>query len=213
SKSTGSSRGLMSTTLYRAIADSLDRLAICEQDRGQFFYSLVRHLNMAIHKALLLLGLAICTDSAAYETEALISIRQDFSGLGAHTLELFLKKDGTVIEEQYNIYAHDISSMDIIKKVRKVPKQRIQQVVARAAALIAGLPEDVGQDLVVDPVTKKVKERIVVDPETKAIRIRFNGQKLFAGWSSYETTPPSKATEQFQHAWQSLQDLLRGPDA
>lgn len=171
--------------------------------------------------ALLLFGLICSIDVAAYETDALVSIRQDSAGLGARTWELFLKTDGTVIEETYNIYARDISSMDIVKKVRRVPKRQIPQLVASAAKLIEGLPHDVGKELVIDPVTKEVvvnpvtkepMERIVVDPETKAIRIRLGEQELFAGWSSYESTQPNDKTEQFQRAWQSLQDLLRGAD-
>jgi len=52
-----------------------------------------------------------------------------------------------------------------------------------------------------------------VDPKTKAIRINLNGKKLFAGWSSYERTPASAKTEEFQRAWESIDKLLRGPDA
>lgn len=172
----------------------------------------------AFQIALLLFGLALCGDVIAYETDALVSIRQDFSGLGAHTWELSLKKDGTVVEEQYNVYAKEVRSIDVETVVRRVPKREIRALVATAAKLIDGLPVDVGREIVVDPTSKspvvdpathEVLERIVVDPETKAIRIRFNGQKLFAGWSSYETTPPSDQTAQFQSAWQSLEHLLR----
>ncbi|MEO7325924.1 MAG: hypothetical protein ABIW82_13960 [Dokdonella sp.] len=52
----------MSTLLYRAIADSLDRLAICEQDRGQFFYSLVStHMKGYVLLAVVLLGSGCAT--------------------------------------------------------------------------------------------------------------------------------------------------------
>jgi hypothetical protein len=39
---TGNSRALMSTTLHGAIADTLDQLDLCEQDRGQFVHNLVK---------------------------------------------------------------------------------------------------------------------------------------------------------------------------
>jgi len=168
---------------------------------------------MKVRVALVLFSLILSTAVRAYETEALVSIRQDSSGLGVNTWELSLNKDGSVIEEQYNIYTHDPNSIDVTKKVRKVSKQRIQLLVAQAAKLIDGLPQDVGEELVVDPVTKEVKERIVVDPETRAIRVRLNGQKLFAGRSSYETSPSNAKTEQFKQAWQAIEHLLRGPDA
>lgn len=168
---------------------------------------------MKTHLVSLFLCLAFSANGVAAADEPVLSIRQDFSGAGARTWELMLKEDGTVVEEGYNIYAHEVSSIDVVRKIRKVSPRKIQQLVGRATELIQGLPEDVGRVLEIDPLTKVVKERIFVDEETKAIRIRKNGQKLFAGWSSYEHTLPNGDTEKFKRAWNSIQALLRGPDA
>ena len=143
---------------------------------------------------------AIPGEASAYETEALISLRQDQSGHGVHTWELMLNKDGTIVEEQYNIYVNDPAQIETSKGIRKVSQEQAQLLASNAAELIAGLPQD-------------VETRIVVDPETKAIRIRLGEQKLFAGWSLYKSTPPNDNTRAFQRAWEAIERILRGPDA
>ncbi|WP_217647933.1 hypothetical protein, partial [Dokdonella immobilis] len=92
-----------------------------------------------------------------------------------------LKEDGSVVEEQYNIDAADIRSIEVIKVVRNVGQDQVHSLVAEASELMKSLPEN-------------VDERIYVDPETKVIRVSFDGRKLFSGWSSYETTPASSTT-------------------
>lgn len=144
--------------------------------------------------------LALSSEASAYEAEALVSLRQDQSGHGVHTWELILNKDGTIVEEQYNIYVKDPAQFEMSKEIRRVSQEQAQQLASKAAELIAGLPQD-------------VETRIVVDPETKAIRICIGERKLFAGWSLYESTPPSDDTRAFQHAWDVIEGLLRGPDA
>jgi hypothetical protein len=144
--------------------------------------------------------LALASEASAYETEALVSLRQDQSGHGVQTWELMLRKDGTIVEEQYNIYVKDPARFETSKEVRRVSQEQARQLASKAGELIAGLPED-------------VETRIVVDPETKAIRIRVGEKKLFAGWSLYESTPPSDGTRAFQRAWDAIEAILRRPDA
>ena len=148
----------------------------------------------------LVLCLAISSGASAYETEALVSLRQDQSGLGVRTWELMLNEDGKIVEVQYNIYAKDPAQFETSKEIRRVSQEQARQLASNAAELIAKLPED-------------VEDRIVVDPETMAIRIRVGERKLFAGWSLYESTPPSEDTRAFQRAWHAIEALLRGPDA
>ena len=152
---------------------------------------------MVFRLAFLFLCLILSKQASAYETEALISLRQDFSGLGAHTWELMLNQDGSIVEDQYNLYAKEIDQIQTSKKIRSISPKLARQLASQAAKLIEGLPED-------------IEQRIVVDPETKAIRIRNGGSKLFAGWSLYESTPPSNATRAFQQAWNAIEKLLRG---
>jgi len=168
---------------------------------------------MFARTTLLLLCFVAAVNGFAADQEPLVSLRQNFDGLGARTWELILKADGTVVEEQYDIYAHNANSIDIIKRVRKVPHREIQRLVARAAELTKNLPFDVGEQTFVDPVTKAVREVIVADPETKAIRFSVNDQKHLVGWSSYESTPPTDKTEEFQRAWETLRAALLSPDA
>lgn len=144
--------------------------------------------------------LALASEASAYGTEALVSLRQDQSGHDVQTWELMLRKDGTIVEEQYNIYVKDPAQFETSKEVRRVSQEQARQLASKAAELIAGLPED-------------VETRIVVDPETKAIRIRVGEKKLFAGWSLYESTPPSDRTRAFQRAWDAIEAILRRPDA
>jgi hypothetical protein len=155
---------------------------------------------MVLRIATIFLCLLVYGQPSAYETEALISLRQDFSGLGAHTWELVLKQDGSVVEEQYDIYAKGPGQIETSKRIRSISPEQAQQLASQAAKLIEGMPTD-------------IEERIVVDPETKAIRIKSGGRKLFAGWSLYESTPPSNATRAFQEAWIVIEKLLRGPSS
>lgn len=148
----------------------------------------------------LVFSVALSGQANAYETEALVSLRQDQSGHGVHTWELMLNNDGQILENQYNIYEKDPAQFETSKEIRQLSEKQARQLASKAAELIAGLPED-------------VETRIVADPETKAIRIRVGGQKLFAGWSLYESTPPSENTRAFQRAWEAIEALLRGPDA
>jgi hypothetical protein len=155
---------------------------------------------MVFRIATLVFCLILSVNASAYETEALISLRQDSSGHGVHTWELMLNKDGTIVEKQYNIYAKEPGQIETSRQIRRVSPKQARRLASRAAKLIEGMPED-------------VETRIVVDPETKAIRIRSGGAKLFAGWSLYESTPPSNATRAFQQAWGTIQAWLLGPGA
>jgi hypothetical protein len=156
-------------------------------------------MQAVVRFAILAIGFALSSCASAYETDALISLRQDASGLGARTWELMLKTSGAIVEETYDISAKDGDHIESSRIIRRVPTEQSRELAARAAQLIEGLP-------------KTVDDRIVVDPETRAIRIQSGGQKLFVGWSLYESTPPSNQTRAFTHAWEAIRTMLAGAD-
>jgi len=63
-------------------------------------------------------------EAIAYETDALVSLRQDQSGHGVHMWELMLKKDGTIVEEQYNIYVKDPAQIETSTRVRRASQEQ-----------------------------------------------------------------------------------------
>jgi hypothetical protein len=146
------------------------------------------------------LVLLVCSATGfAIEKEPLISLRQDFEGVGMRTLEVTLESDGFVIEESIDYRKAPDQSWHVVKVVRNVPLQNIRSLVSHAAEQMKALPRNIGPS--------------VVDSRTKSITVRVGTTELFSGWSDYEDTPESRETALFQSTWQSLLSLLETPDA